>query len=474
MQPLPKPLPDPPNSLNRHNGKAVLPTRKRSLPVKSIVYGIGGILAAGLLTWMLRPAPILVEVSSVQRGDLQVTVNVEGKTRVRDRYTITAPVNGHLDRILLQEGDPVETGQLVARIDPLPLQSSVQEALGRLAEWRAQRQGVATQRPKSETIAQARTRILAAEANQRQAEARVAAAQAALAQAQRDRDRATQLAASGAISRQDRETAELTAINRAKELDAIRMAAKATAAEVEVARSTLAVVQQEQSDPDYLLKVYDARIASTEAELARLRDSAARTEIRSPVKGRVLRIQQKSAQFISEGTSLLEIGDPSQLELVIDVLSRDAEVIRPGDPILLDQSLAAARAVVQRVEPSAFTKVSALGVEEQRVNVIGRFLDAARPFGDAYRVDTRIVVWEGKNVLQVPLSSLFRCQKTRWCVFTVQDDKAHQQWVELGQRNDRAAEIRQGLQPDQRVILHPSEQLQDGRAVKVRSASDHE
>lgn len=421
-----------------------------------------------LLVWAFRPAPVLVTVGKVDRSSLQVTIDAEGKTRVRDRYGVAAPVNGHLARIQLEEGDPVQRGTVVAQIDPLPLTAAVKQALGQLAEWKAQRSGVQTQRPKPETLAQAKTRIQTAEANYRQAKAKVAQAQAALTQAQRDRDRAEQLAATGAISRNDRESAELKATTQAQELEALKLAAQAAATEVQIARDAVAVVEQEQTDPDYLLRVYDARIASTEAELAKLQEDADRTEIRAPVQGQVLRIFQKSAQFVSEGTPLLELGDVSQLELVIDVLSSDAEKIQPGDPILIARSNASPiSAKVRRIEPAAFTKVSALGVEEQRVNVIGDFVDRPISLGDAYRVDTQIVVWQGQNVLKVPLSALFRCEQ-RWCVFTIADHRAQRRSVEVAHRSDLEAEIAQGLVAGDIVILHPNETISQNQRVRTR------
>lgn len=428
---------------------------------------VGLAIAAGLfLVWAFRPAPVRVDVGTIERGTLQVTVDAEGKTRVRDRFTLAAPVDGHLERIQLTEGDRVQAGSVIARIEPLPLTADVKAALGQLAEWKAQREGVATQRPKSATLAQAQTRIQQAQAEQQQAEAKVAAAKAALAQAQRDRQRAQQLESTGAIARQSREAAELNATTKARDLDAALLSAKAAASEVEVARAALAVLQKEQTDPDYLLKVYDARIASTEAELAKLRDEANRTDMRSPVTGRVLRILQKSAQYVSNGTPLLELGDVTNLELVIDVLSTDAEQIKAGDAILIArQDTPSMQAKVRAVEPAAFTKVSALGVEEQRVNVIGDFVDSPKSFGDAYRVDTQIVIWEGKDVLKVPLSALFRCQQG-WCVFTVHQNQAKVRSVTINHRSHFEAEVQQGLSVGDQVILHPTEQVSDGKPVE--------
>ncbi|MGL4622827.1 efflux RND transporter periplasmic adaptor subunit [Chroococcidiopsis sp.] len=462
LLPLPKKATEPKPPQEKTRGQKHLPR----ISPKQLVYGAIALATLILVVRAFRPAPIRVDTARVTRGDLQDTVNAEGKTRVHDRFVVSASIDGRLARIELDEGDAVQPGTVVARIDPLPLNASVQQALAQLAEWQAQRAGVATQRPKQATLEQARKRILAAQALQRQAVAKVAQAEAALNQARRDRQRAQQLQSTGVISRQERETAELNATTRVKEFEAASLAAKVATADLEVARAALSVLQAEQTDPDYLLRVYDARIANVEAELSKLRDEATRTVIRSPVRGRVLRVLQKSAQFVTSGTPLLEVGDISHLELVIDVLSSDAEKIEPGDAIAIDQGSEAQplRAKVRLVEPSAFTKVSALGVEEQRVNVIGDFVNSAHGFGDAYRVDVKIVIWEGKDILKVPLSALFRCDKS-WCAFVVKDGKAERRLLVVGQRSDFEVEIRRGLQQGDAAILHPSEQIESGSRV---------
>lgn len=438
----------------------------RQLPklrLKPLVYGAIALGGVALLVLAFRPAPIRVELGQVSRAPLQVTVDAEGKTRVRDRFVVASPVAGRLLRIELEEGDFVRQGVVVAQIDPLPLNTSIRDALSRLQEWRAQRIGVETQRPKAATLTQAQTRIRLAEANLRTAEARVLMAEAVLAQTQRERQRATRLEAAGAISPKGLEEANLAAITRTKELEVAHLGVKAAAAEVEVARAALAVLQAEQRDPDYLLRVYDARIASVESELIKLRDEAGRTAVRAPVSGPVLRILQKSATVVSAGTPLLEIGDPANLELVIDVLSSDAVHIQLGDPIQVLQGAGgrSPRARVQRLEPAAFTKISALGVEEQRVNVIGTFVDPPVGLGDGYRLDVQIVVWQGNEVLQVPLSALFRCGPD-WCVFLDRQGRAWRQPVTIGQRSQLQAEVKQGLTVGQSVVLHPTDRITEG------------
>ncbi|MDH3600009.1 MAG: HlyD family efflux transporter periplasmic adaptor subunit [Candidatus Tectomicrobia bacterium] len=423
----------------------------------------------GLMVFAVLPAPIPVDLEPVKRGALTVTVDAEGKTRVRQRSIVSAPVTGRLSRIALNEGDRVEQGALIARIDPLPHDAAVREARARIAEWRAQRAGVETLRPKQQSLLHIQARIAAATSAQRESEAKVGQASAALEQAQREVRRAKRLEVAGAISQEERETLELLTTTRSKELEAAQLEVQRTAAEVKAAQAELAVLEAEQRDPDYLLDVYSARIASIEAELARLQDEAKRTEILAPVSAQVLRVLEEHERVVTAGTPLLELGDLSQLELVVDLLSTDSVNVQVGARVWVedwggDKTL---QARVRLVEPSAFTKVSALGVEEQRVNVIADFIDAPVPLGDGYRVEARIVIWQGESVLTVPLSALFRCSEN-WCVFAVVDDSAQRRSVALGQRNSVAAEVLDGLQEGDLVIRYPTDELREGTRVKTR------
>ncbi|GAB4547983.1 MAG: HlyD family efflux transporter periplasmic adaptor subunit [Pleurocapsa sp.] len=450
--------------------------KKKRIP-KQLPYILAGLGLIMALIWAFRPSPIAVDVAEVRRGELRVTVDEEGETRIRKRFVVSAPVAGRLARINLNEGDRVTKGEVIAQIDPLPLESDVKEAQARLRQWQAEKAGVATQRPKPEALLQAEANIRAAVAQQQQAQAQVERAKAELKQAQRDRIRSQQLYQDGAIARQTLEQDELTEINRQKALEAEQRIADSATAEVNAAQEALAILRAEQSDPDYLLDVYDARIASVEAELARLADDAARTNIKSPVSGYVLRINQESAKYVAAGTELLELGNPQDLEIVVDLLSSDAVQVKPGATMLIEhwggeQSL---EAKVRYIEPSAFTKVSALGVEEQRVNVIADFVDEKVPLGDRYRVDTRTVVWSGQDILIIPLSALFRCDSSNnrivsntWCTFVVKDDKAVKREIKVSQRNNFEAAIAEGLKAGESVILHPTEQIQSETKVTTR------
>ncbi len=449
--------------------------KKNYLPLPYLL-GLLGIIAA--LIWAFRPTPIAVDTAEVKRSKVIVTVDEEGETRIRQRFVVSAPVEGRLARIDLDEGDPVTKGSVLAQIDPLSLESDVKEAQSRLRQWQAEKEGVARQRPKKEALLQAEARIRAEIAQQREAEAKVAQAKADLEQAKRDRQRAHNLHAEGVISRQAQETAELEETSRAKALEAAERLAESAIAEVKATQEALSILREEQKDPDYLLDVYDARIASVQAELAKLTDDAARTNIISPINGYVLRVHQESARYVEQGTPLLELGNPQDLEIVVDLLSSDAVKVKPGATMLIEHwgGAQTLEAKVRYIEPSGFTKVSALGVEEQRVNVIADFVDTPVPLSDRYRVETRTVVWSGTDVLVIPLSALFRCSSSNnrvvsniWCTFIVQNKKAQKRQVVVKQRSDFEAVIEDGLTEKDLVILHPGEKIKADTRVKPRS-----
>ena len=408
--------------------------------LRSLLIGLLVLAAvAAAIVYALRPKPVPADVATVMRATLDTAVEAEAKTRMHDPYVIAAPISGRVARIDLREGDAVRAGSIVASIDPLPATENVRQALAQLDEVRAQRAGVETMRPKAEAIAQA--------------QARVAAADAAMAQARRDLRRAQSLAASGDIPRAQLEAAQLAQTSRTHELAG--------------ARAALAEARAKYSDPDYLIHVYDARAAAIEAQLRTLEDQASRTTVRAPIDGTVLRVMQRSESTVAAGTPLVQIADIKNVEIDADVLSQDAVDIRPGNPIVIERGAGTvqARGRVTRVEPSAHTKVSALGVEEQRVDVVGRF-DALPPgIGDQYRLDVRIVTWSGP-ALQIPMGALFRCGQA-WCAFKVQDRRARRIAVTLGHRGIEFAQVLKGLTAGDRVVVHPSDRVADGSELAL-------
>ncbi len=386
---------------------------------------VAGAVVVALLIVVLRPHPVRVDVAPVRRGRLQVSVDEEGHTRVRDRFVITAPIAGYMARLTLDAGDPVEPGMVVVRMQPLPLD------------------------PRSR--AEATARLAAAVAQQRAADAQVEQARAALEQAQRAGARARHLGTKGTIAVEERELAELAETARQKELEAAIFSARAAAFNVEAARAVL----MEPSD----------RSGQELAAACEAADGPC-IELRSPIHGQVLRVPEKSARVVAAGAPLLELGDPSALEIVVDVLSADAVQVKPGALMLIEDwgGTEPLRARVRLIEPSGFMKLSALGVEEQRVNVIGDFETSPPPIADGYRVEARIVVWEATDVLQVPASALFRRDGV-WNVFAVDGGRARRRTIEIGQRGAFEAQVLRGLDEGDQVIVHPSDQVEDGVRV---------
>jgi HlyD family secretion protein len=377
-------------------------------------YAAGGLAAAWLVTRMLRPETITVEVAPAVVGPLLATVGDEGQTRVRHRHIITAPVPGRLERITLDVGDAVTAGAVVARLAPLPLDArSLQQAEAALAASRD------LERMSLADVDQART---------------------ALEQAQQDRQRAERLAAGGGIAPADVERLQLGERARQREVEAAEARARAAAHDAESARSAL---------------ISSGTAAGTRTLL-----------LTCPVGGRVLGIPERSERTVQPGESLLEIGDPADLEIVVDLLSADAVKVSPGQRLLVtgwggDSTL---EGRVRRVDPAGFTKVSALGVEEQRVNVLGDFVAAPRRLGDRFRLDVRVVLWEGDSVLKVPASALFR-RGDRWALFAIAGGRARERSVTVGHESSTEAEIRAGLQRGELVVRHPTDRIRDGTRV---------
>ncbi len=383
------------------------------------------IVAAGLaLGFMPRAVP--VDVAEVTRAPLAVTVEEEGKTRVNERYQVSAPVAGYVRRISLEAGDGVAAGQVLAVIEPA---RSV--ALDPRTRVQAQAQAGAAQ-----------AALAAAQAN-----ARAAAAAAQLAQ--QERARTESLRQSNFVSAQALDSAR-TAETRARAADAAAQHA------VRVARFDLETAR--------------AALAST----ARLQagGAAEAVQVRAPVAAHVLKLLHESEGAVATGQPLLEIGDPASLEVEVEVLSTHAVKIAPGSKVILDRwgGDQAVEGTVRVVEPSGFTKVSALGVEEQRVRVIVDFAsprEAWARLGDGYRVEARFVLWEGRDVLQLPTSALFR-QGEGWAAFVIDGRRVRLVPVKVGQRAGLVTQVVSGLKAGDSVVAHPDETIEDGVRVKPR------
>jgi HlyD family secretion protein len=378
----------------------------------------------GAIASAYRPKPVAVDVEEVTRGAFEVTVTEPGKTRVKDRYVISAPVGGYLDRITLKPGDAVEAGSVIARLGSLdpPLLDARSKA-------------------------QADAQVRAASAAREQAQAGVQRAQAALEFARAEVARQEKLAAAGSTTERSLELARFEERSRGQELASAQSAVRIAEQQLEVARAARGRMERQPGVHEHL-------------------------ELQAPVRGWVLRVMQESEGAVTPGQPLMEIGDPEVLEVVVDVLSQDAVRIQPGARVRIEhwggEYPLAGR--VRRVEPAAFTRTSALGVEEQRVNVVITLeepVERRKALGDGYRVEARITLWDGADVVQVPESALFR-QAEGWAVFLADAGRVRVRPVKLGQRNGLRAQVLEGLKPGDRVIVHPGDAVKEGVAYTER------
>ena len=401
--------------------------RKSTAWRRYLPYALGAALLI-LLFQALRTSPIAVETGTITRGPLTVTVLEEGKTRIRHRYLITPPVAGYLNRVPLRAGDRIEAGKTVlATVQPQPA-------------------GFLDPRARAE----AEARVKASEAALMQRETQIERARAALDLAQKEVVRARELKKSGAIATKDWDTAESQVSMLARDLNTAQFAMQVSEFELAQARAALNQVQTPQTENIDPLKII------------------------APVDGYVLNVFEESARMVMAGTQIMEVGDHTDLEAEIELLSSDAVGVQPGADVSIEQwgGEIPLRGKVTVVEPGGYTKLSALGVEEQRVKVRVNFLDPlprGTTLGDRFRVEARIVTWHGDNVLQVPTGALFR-RGGDWMAFLFDGGKARQTKVEIAHNNGVAAEVRSGLSQGQRVILHAPDAVADGAKVEPRAS----
>lgn len=394
------------------------------MPVARILgWSVALLIVAAALAWSFWPKPVPIDIAQVMRGPFQVTVEDEGRTRVKDAYVVSAPVAGRLLRIGNRAGESISAGDIVAQLQP---------ATPELLDARARARAEAT--------------VKAAEAARNSAAAVLKEAQADVDHAEPELRRTESLATRGLTAKMLLE-------------DAQRQERLAVAA-LEAAKASL--------------RVKEFELENARTLLADFRDSNAPAAIslKAPVSGSVFRVAQQSEAVIAAGTPIMEIGDPRDLEVMIELLSTDAAKVIPGSTALVtdwggDSDLAA---VVRMVEPSGFTKISALGVEEQRVRVILDIRESRskwQQLGDGFRVNARIVVWQTGDTIRVPLGALFR-NGNAWQTFVVKDGRAVRTNVTVGRSNDSDAQVLGGLLPGDKIIVHPSDQITDGTRVSVR------
>jgi HlyD family secretion protein len=390
---------------------------------RALKIGLVVAVVAALAFWAFRPAPVPADFVTVQRGDLEVTVNEEGRTRVRDRFVVSAPLPGQMRRIELEPGDPVVARKTV------------------LAQFE----------PADPTLLDVRTRA--------ELEARVRASESAVGSARAERDR---IQAELKFADSD--------LTRSRKLVEERVIAPR---EMEAAERQAETLRRALQSAEFAIRTSEYQLQVARAGLVQTRGGAARTiPLYSPVDGVVLRLVQESEGVVPTGQPLLEVGNVGDLEIVSDLLSSAAVRVQAGQAVVIEQwgGEKPLRGRVRRVEPSGFTKISALGVEEQRVNTIIDFEDppdARRALGDGFRVEVRIIVSSRQDILKVPTSSLLR-HEADWAVYVVENDRAVRRTVQIGQRNGLEAEVTSGLTGDERIIAYPSDSVADGVKVVAR------
>jgi HlyD family secretion protein len=402
------------------------PVRKRKF-ARILKRALGVLLLLGVIALIVLaaiPRPVPADVATAESGEMSVSVDEDGRARVKDRHVVSAPLSGSLARIELDPGDRVEQGQIVARI--VPLDPPLLDA---------------------RTKSQAESRIAASLAAERQARAQTERAKAALEFSRKNTERVRELVQRNVVPRQELEQSELEVRTRSADLDSARFGARVADYEVKMARAALGHLS--------------AKGAKKEEQM----------ELPAPVTGRILRVIQESEGVVQTGTPLLEIGDPQALEIVVDVLTSDAVEIRPGGRATIDRwGGEPLLARVRLVEPSAFTRLSALGVEEQRVNVVLDLespRDKWRALGDGYRVEAKIRVWEAQDVIKVPASAVFRHQGA-WALYRIEGGAARLTPVSIGKRNPREVQVLEGIAAGDSVVVHPSDRVEDGVKIEAR------
>ena len=390
-----------------------------------VFWGVGLVVAVAAVVLGTRPQPVPAELAEVTRGPVEVTVDDEGETRVRDRFVISAPLAGRVLRIELEPGDTVVAGETVLAVF-LPSAPVLLDARSRA---------------EAEAVVQTATAALG------QAEAHYERAAAELAYSRSETARYLRLSQEGIVSVETMESAQLDLDTRQEALEAAEYAVRTARSELQTAR---------------------VRLLQFSAESAEDRNGAT-IRIVSPVSGVVLRRIRESESVVPAGETLLEVGDPARIEVVTDYLSKDAVRMRPGQRVLIDR-WGGDRPLLgrlRRVEPSGFTKISALGVEEQRVNVVIDIVDPPAVWaglGDGFRVETRVIVWESEDELKAPTGALFR-RDENWAVFAVERGRAALRMIEVGERNAQEAQVLGGLEVGEQVVVYPSDSLSDGSPV---------
>jgi len=432
---------------------------------------LGGVAALLLFSaYFMRTRPLPLEMGAPERTTVREYITEEAKTRLGREYLLSAPVAGTLQRIDLEPGDLVAAGQVVARFDPLPFEQQIRAIEARIAQAKAQIEGVDIAKPKPESLEMAATRAKELMDAVRASDHDLAAARAAAEEARKAQERAIGMLAKGVISQAEVDAAQLRLETATQALARASAAADATRKGARIGDLDARRLSGSINDNEFMREVYTAEVEALDAQLAIARDDLQKSELRAPVEGPLLDKFLPDTQVVAPGTPLVRIGDLSTIEIECDVLSEEVGRVSVGDTVeLLGKALGQGGATgkVKRIYPSAFMKISALGVEQQRVKVLIDFDNTALQMRPGTRLDVRIVTGEQQNALAIPERAAFR-REGQWYVFVVENDVARQVPITIGLRNDLWAEITDGLQEGVTIITEPINELTDGAAVLRR------
>lgn len=436
--------------------------------VKRIVWIVIGIAVLGGLFVAFQPQPVAVDMGTVQRGDVRSFVEEEGKTRVVQRYVVAAPVAGRLLRLKFDEGDTVKKGQVVAEVDPLPLRNEVLSAEAQVRELQRRIEGVDRKKPKQVELDRAATLETVAERSAAVARDQLDEAEAQLRRAELEKERVVRLMRAKAVTSAEMDEAETAESAARARRDARKQQVEVATLRLAAARLNTKLVETRLHDYDWEKKAYEQQIAAVRSRLEVLRDNLARARIEAPADGVVLNIFQESQRVVQAGEPLFDVGRLDRMEIEVEYLSEDAAHMKVGMPAEIFGRALGDRVVptkIKRIYPSAFLKISSLGVEQQRVIVVVD-APASLGLGDRFRVQVRTILDARRDALLVPEGALFRYQGG-WHAFKVTGGRATRVAVDTGLRDGRAREVLGGLAEGDTVILHPDDSISDGTEVSA-------
>jgi len=418
--------------------------------------------------WYVQTRPVVLKTCPPTVGTVREFVAEDGKTRLDQEYIVTMPINGRVRRIELVEGAHVTSGAVVARVDDFDLLQQLQKLLAQVDEDRLQIEGVDKAKPKPEDIESARLKTTEAQLQRQSAAKSVAIARINLTDAEREFRRMENLLAQGVVQRSQYDTAKRSFDTSREQLANDQIRESAASKTLEIARVAYDRVRRSVDDNEYQRGVYLAQIRQTESQIAQIRDQLTKTTIRSPATGSVLERHVKDEQVLTAGTPLLKIGDMDTIEIESDILSEEVGCVRPGQRVEITGKALEGRTAegrVKRIYPGGFKKISALGIEQQRVKVIAAFDNGQIGLRPYVSVDLRIIVDEHKDVLTLPEQAVFKSSDS-WSALVIEDGRLALRPVEIALRNDQVVEIAKGLSKEAVVVAEPTNDLRAGQRAR--------